>query len=307
MNIPNYLRNNEELSRAIRLGFLDNYDENWESTFVGVFLTKHPQQTKLLCDVCTATGKKIPTWKDLTDQNLKTLRRIVLTHVCPNSAALYFRQMCAIINDNRMEVEIPSTRYAEILKVRIEPSQAVFLTANEIRKLHEFVPRTLNEHYVKRIFMISALTGCRHSDAERLSLDDIDETSNTITYISQKTRIEATLPVHVWLREYLAQKPHRTEMHISTFNRNIQDICQACGINERVKIFHGGKEQVGEKWQFVTSHTARRSFCTNLFRTDLDLLTISRLAGHTNVDMTSRYVIGQKELPAPAQKFFQAK
>ena len=61
------------------------------------------------------------------------------------------------------------------------------------------------------------------------------------------------------------------------------------GIDEPVTVYEGGKTRKGPKYLFVTSHTFRISFVTNLHKAGLDLLTISRMAGHTNVAMTERY------------------
>ncbi|UVV52623.1 hypothetical protein NXY15_24270 [Bacteroides thetaiotaomicron] len=66
------------------------------------------------------------------------------------------------------------------------------------------------------------------------------------------------------MKELLTNLP-KEEVSDPTFNNNIRNICRKAGITEAVKVFKAGKEVEGEKWEFVSSHTARRSFATNLY------------------------------------------
>lgn len=59
-----------------------------------------------------------------------------------------------------------------------------------------------------------------------------------------------------------------------------------------MRIFRKGKYEVGEKWKFVASHTARRSFATNLAELDVPLVQIAKRMGHNDVKMTMRYIVG---------------
>lgn len=48
-------------------------------------------------------------------------------------------------------------------------------------------------------------------------------------------------------------------------------------------------------WKFISSHTARRSFATNLYLRGGDLYMISKLMGHSSVTMTEGYIVyGQR-------------
>ena len=54
-------------------------------------------------------------------------------------------------------------------------------------------------------------------------------------------------------------------------------------------VYSAGETKKGEKWQYITSHSFRISFVTNLQQSGMDLLSISRMSGHRNVAMTERY------------------
>ena len=56
-------------------------------------------------------------------------------------------------------------------------------------------------------------------------------------------------------------------------------------------MFSAGEEKTGPKYQFLSSHSARVSFCTILADYGTDILDIMRLAGHTNPNMSARYIV----------------
>ena len=286
---------------AIQRGYLNNYDKDWKYTFVGAFLTNSPRRVKILDDYLYEFDK-FPVWEDMTDRNLKVWKEIIQSHMCAASCKTIFAEIKAVINDFRNEVEIPTKRYMEILKSKGEPSQAVYLTRHEIDRINEYKPTSLTQRYVKKVFMIQCLTGARISDAERLTVNNVSEDS--ITYVSQKTKVKTSMPVHSLLMPYLEDTTQLTPC-IDLFNDTIRTICQICGIDSKITIFRRGKETTEKKYNFVSSHTARRSFATNLFLKGADILTISRLMGHTSVDNTQRYIVGFRQMDQKVMSFFK--
>lgn len=98
----------------------------------------------------------------------------------------------------------------------------------------------------------------------------------------------------------------KEEVTDPTFNNNIRNICRKAGITEAVKVFKAGKEVEGEKWEFVSSHTARRSFATNLYLRGADLYSISQMMGHASVEMTQNYLCcGLREQSAQVMEYFK--
>ena len=90
------------------------------------------------------------------------------------------------------------------------------------------------------------------------------------------------------------------------YNKAIRRLCKRAGLTERVKVFKAGEHDKGEKWEFVSSHTARISFASNLANLGVPLIDISRMLGHTSVVTTQRYIINTKpELDARALRYFR--
>ena len=73
-----------------------------------------------------------------------------------------------------------------------------------------------------------------------------------------------------------------------------------------MKIFRKGRYETGQKWEFIASHTARRSFATNLALLNVPILQIAKRMGHSDIKQSYRYVccsIGK--LDDEAERFFK--
>lgn len=78
------------------------------------------------------------------------------------------------------------------------------------------------------------------------------------------------------------------------FNNYIKVVAKLAGINELVKITHKKGNQIVEeirpKYAWVTSHTCRRSFCTNEFLDGTPTNLIMAISGHKTEKAFRRYI-----------------
>ena len=302
----------KKYSAAITQGYFNNYDGlAWRHTFYGAWLWKHPNRVKVLSRFRELLGHT-PDWPDITDDNLRDFREALCAHYAPNSIRTICAEINAVIRENAPTKAIPSQTYSAIMRQKRDTVQAVFLTDDEIHRIHLYTPHTLAARHVKRMFMLECLTGARRSDCERLSAANLNPTGRTLTYVAQKTGTEVTVPVHKWLRTYLKRtSPSEPEsVATSTYSRLIREICQRSGISTRVKVFSAGSYKSGPKYMFVTSHSGRRSFATNLSRKGVSLEQIALLMGHMtgnvpNITMTQRYIVGKMKIDASVFKIFE--
>lgn len=90
------------------------------------------------------------------------------------------------------------------------------------------------------------------------------------------------------------------------FNDVIRHICEYVGIDDKVRLYRRGGYQEGKKYEFVTSHTARKSFASNLYLRGCDIYSISKMLGHSSVEMTaSKYIVcGLRDLDSKVMGFF---
>ncbi len=305
----------EKYKGCIRQGYFSDYHgAEWRhATFTGAYLWKYPRYINVVRIFEKLVGHR-PTWDDVTDDNLRDLFEELESQYAPNTTHMLCATIKALIRENDATRHIKSGKFASILKRKVETTQFVYLTDEEIDRVVKYVPHGLRENYVHRIFIIECLAGARISDCMRITSENIDETGRFLVYVTQKTKTEVRVPIHRRLRQFLVNGGPKTKVDMSylmrgQFNAIIRDICRKVGINKRVKIVGAGKEQYGEKWQFVSSHTGRRSFATNLSKKGVALEQIALMMGHMsrntpNVMMTKGYICGKMELSQDVLKLF---
>lgn len=100
--------------------------------------------------------------------------------------------------------------------------------------------------------------------------------------------------------------PYKESVTDKSFTSALRAICEKCGINKVITLYHGGRFLRGPKHVFVGSHTARRSFASNLYLRGADAFTIMRLLGQTNIQTTiDHYIVcGMRELDEKVGKYF---
>ena len=78
------------------------------------------------------------------------------------------------------------------------------------------------------------------------------------------------------------------------FNYYIKEVVRLAGIDEMIKITHkrGNKiiEETRPKYNWIMSHTCRRSFCTNEFLDGTPTNLIMAISGHKTEKAFRRYI-----------------
>ncbi len=306
----------EKYANAIRQGYFDTYHGNeWRHTFYGAWIWKHPNRIKPVSRFRDLVGH-LPQWEDVTADNLRDFRMELEDNYAPNSVKTICAELSALLREYGKDKEIPIDflGLSRIMKTKKVPTVSTYLTMQEIEKINMYHPKTVYRRMVKRIFMIECLTGARFCDCLRLSPDNITEKDGVpyLRYIAQKTNTEVVVPVHKLLPQYLVKgSPLEPESpDLAMFNKTLRQMCQWCGIVSWVKIYHAGKEHAGRKYHFVSTHTGRRSFATNLAAKGVTLEQIALMMGHMNgnvpnIEMTKRYVCEKLEIDKNVLKFFQ--
>lgn len=284
-------------------------------TFRHAFLNSNIKYNKIVDYIKESFGKE-PDWSDFTKLNLINLVEFLSKNVSKSSVKTYCAMIKSVLNKYNEEYKIPCKQYAGILNIKGVKCTNTWLTESELNKIINYKPSTDIENNIKKMFIIGAFSGCRHSDFKRI--DNTNIVNGKLCYVSQKTKIQAIVPLKPLIKEYIHsittskksilspvenknthqwkigegtnEKFEIKEYSDVTFNKIIREICRKCAINSKIKLFKAGQEVTGEKWKFVSSHTARRSFATNLYLIGADLYSISKMMGHSSIEMTERYI-----------------
>lgn len=192
-----------------------------------------------------------------------------------------------------------NTKYTSFKNVS-EESQAIALSEKELDLLAKFdFSNSPRLERTRDLFLIGCWTGLRFSDFTRIKQENIKD--NMLTIQQQKTNEFVTIPLHpvfitIW-NKYNGVLP--ANISNQKFNDNLKDVCREAGLKERVmkSITKGGKKQttVYEKWQLVSSHTARRSFATNLYKSGFPSISIMQITGHKTESSFLKYIKVTKE------------
>lgn len=272
--------------------------QSFEQEFAG----RYPERGHLLEKFRAALGTDEVKWEDMTTLNLERIRQYVTENVAPNSAVTYFAVLKSFLTMFADEGVIPCKDPYRVLKAKHVPSQHIALTEEEVLLIDQYESRSKCEMDTKILFMRGCLTGARSSDCKKLSEKNICD--GLVRYVSQKTKTEVVQPMHYLLPKYLEMQPEK-EHSPSAMCTALRRICKKLGFDEPVTLFVNGRTQTGPKWQFVTLHTARRSFCSNLALRGVPIETIAKLAGHTQSQITSRtYVVINTKTPGDAAMAF---
>lgn len=277
-----------------------------QATLKEAMRMKYPKYADNIMKMFEAANLCEATWENLTKVRLQNFIDYMGERISPNSVHQYATKLKAVLNLYSDEVDLPRG-FAKVLTPKKAAVQNVYLTEGEIQRIVSYIPKNDRESLVQAQFMIGILTLARHSDF--VHFDESNIVGENLVYVSQKTKIQSSIPVSPTLIRFLKTQRRLIDKGVmvsdDSFNDIIKRICQRCVIVEPVKLYQRGETTVKPKYQFVSSHTARRTGVTNLYLRGLDLLTISKIAGHSDSKTTMGYVCcGIRELPREAKEYF---
>lgn len=198
----------------------------------------------------------------------------------------------AIRNDNPKANE----RIFGIRTAREEKTE-VYLTESELKRIEKLELSGIRDT-VRKMFLVGAYSGARFSDFKRMS--NINIVGRKLKYMAQKTGVNVTVKLHPYVRRVLTEGMQlfgevKEETERAYVNRHIKQICRMAGINEDVlvskKVSGKVKSVLKPKYTLVTSHTARKSYATNLALNGVPVVAIQKFLGHKDVVTTSRYIL----------------
>jgi integrase len=188
-------------------------------------------------------------------------------------------------------------RYMDIsmFKTIEEQADAIYLNMREIDQIFQIDlshNRVLEQH--RDLFVLGCYTGLRFSDFSVIRTNDV---RNDMLYKKQqKSDHWVIVPLRTHARYILQNKFKDGVPRISNteFNNSLKQICKLAQLNDPIKFsYKKGNRKIVEckpKYEWVTSHTCRRSFCTNEFLAGTPVELIMKISGHKSVKDFYRYI-----------------
>ncbi|MBN1462679.1 MAG: phage integrase SAM-like domain-containing protein [Paludibacteraceae bacterium] len=216
-----------------------------------------------------------------------------------NSVGKYIRALKVMLNEATRVGVNSGIAYNEF-HVFNEDVDNIYLDENELTILKDADLK--NIPYLDRArdwFLLLAWTGCRFSDLEKIARTDIKD--GFITFRQQKTNTKVTIPLHPVVLEVLEKYNYSMPNSITNqkFNDYIKEVAKAAEIDspEVITKTIGGvlKSTTFPKYKLITSHTGRRSFCTNMYKRGLPTLMIMSISGHKTEKSFLKYIKVRQE------------
>lgn len=149
-------------------------------------------------------------------------------------------------------------------------SETIYLNRDELQLVSDLdLSSRIELERIRDLFLVGAWTGLRFSDFNRLKETHIQD--GFIRIKTSKTSSQAVVPINSIVKQILEK--YRNEIpngYANQYmNRQLKVICKMAGIDSyqtKAEFVNGVKQiRMVKKWELVTTHTARRSFATNLY------------------------------------------
>jgi len=212
---------------------------------------------------------------------------------------------------NRMRKKIISPINLDDFKILDEETDAIYLTRAEINLIYQ-ADLSAHPHLDKYrdLLVFGCLTGLRFSDFSNIRSVDV---RNGMLYKKQeKSDHWVVIPLRDEAQYIFTKKFNRNIPIITNpdFNYYIKEVGKLTGIIQLIKFSHKKGNQdvilVKPKYAWITSHTCRRSFCTNEYLAGTPVDLIMKISGHKSLRDFYRYIrISQEEAGQKIKELWQ--
>ena len=172
----------------------------------------------------------------------------------------------------------------------------IYLTEEEINKIHS-LKLPYKEEVARDIFILQCWTGQRFSDIKSLNKGIVKETSNgkVLEIVQQKKTHRVTIPLFPIALEILEKyKFNLPEISENTMLRYLKKIGLKAVLTDQhiVTEDRGGSvtNTTKQRWELIGTHTAQRSYISNMLKRGYDSHLLMKITGHTTEEAFKRYV-----------------
>lgn len=172
----------------------------------------------------------------------------------------------------------------------------IYLSEEDINKIYS-LKLSGKEEVVRDLFVLQCWTGQRFSDIQSLNKGIIKHTRNgqVLEIVQTKKTHRVTIPLFPITTEIL----RKYNFNLPTTAKNttlsyLKKIGLKAGLTEEhiVTEDRGGKvtNSIKQRWELIGTHTARRSYISNMLKRGYDSHLLMKITGHTTEEAFKRYV-----------------
>jgi len=172
-----------------------------------------------------------------------------------------------------------------------EETDSIYLTREEIDRIYHLnlsnQDKSLDE--ARDLFIIGCFTGLRFSDMSKLHSNHFID-KQYIHIKTKKTNETVIIPLHSYVKVIRGKYSRESDKGLPkafsnpAMNKFIKELGKLAGIDQAITVTRtkGGQryEVTKPKYEFIVTHTARRSFATNAFLAEIPSISIMKITGH---------------------------
>jgi site-specific recombinase XerD len=179
-------------------------------------------------------------------------------------------------------------------KVLRQDADIIYLTEGELLRIYRFenLPKRLDA--VRDAFCLGCFTGLRFSDLSELKKANLK--SDFLELKSKKTKDFLRIPLNNYAKEILRKHSGNPPQMISNQKMNdyIKEIGELAGVNDPIILtkYKGAMkvEKSEPKHNFLSSHTARRTFVTLSLEKGMRPEVVMSITGHKDYATFKKYI-----------------
>jgi site-specific recombinase XerD len=185
---------------------------------------------------------------------------------------------------------------AEVKKFKVckEEAELIALTEQELLKLYHLELDSHKLQVVRDNFCFACLTGLRYSDITKLQAENIK--ADYLELKTEKTRDFLKIPLNVYAKGILKRNSGRLPQLYSNQKTNeyLKELGKAAKLDEMIQVIkYRGVEKVEflePKYNFISTHTARRTFVTLSLEKGMRPETVMSITGHKDYKTFKKYI-----------------
>lgn len=197
-------------------------------------------------------------------------------------------------------IEVNPSYRSKRFKTPSELTDKVYLTEKELTELfHLDLSQNKRLETVRDLFLVGAWTGLRFSDFTAIEREHID--GDRIRIRSKKTGGAVVIPLFPIVRAIMAKYSDRFNNSLppaisnQKMNGYLKEVTELVdSLHAPVMVSHtvGGirKTEAKRKCDLITTHTARRSFATNMYKMGSPTRSIMAITGHKTESSFRAYI-----------------
>lgn len=184
--------------------------------------------------------------------------------------------------------------------IKPEETTAIYLSSNELKQMLD-LDLSDKKHYelARDVFLIGCYTGQRVSDYNGLNASSIKKIQGKEYFAIKQKKTGAK--VNCFITKEIKQIMNLRHNGLppkkileKDLNKYIKKIGESLNFNEKIEcVFNKGGNEIKEyipKYKLIHSHTARRSFCTNMYKKKMPIFDIMHFSGHKTEKEFYKYI-----------------